>query len=52
MLPQFSNHSFSDPREKGLTFEPVSHQFNLSIRTLFSWQKKLTPTMGQTGNQG
>ena len=29
ILPRFSNQSFSAPREKGLTFEPVSNCFDI-----------------------
>ena len=36
---------FRIKEKKGLTFEQVRDQFDISIRTLFRWQKKLEPTM-------
>ena len=51
ILPLFSNQSFSDPREKGLTFEPISHQFDISIRPLCRRPKKIKPTMTEINRQ-
>ena len=41
----FRTKVFRIKEKKGLTFEQVSDQFDISIRTLFRWQKKLEPTM-------
>ena len=41
----FRTKVFRIKEKKGLTFEQVSDHFDISIRTLFRWQKKLEPTM-------
>lgn len=41
----FRTKVFRIKEKKGLTFEQVRDQFDISIRTLFRWQKKLEPTM-------
>ena len=41
----FRTKFFRIKEKKGLTFEQVSDHFDISIRTLFRWQKKLEPTM-------
>ncbi|HIO07581.1 TPA: transposase, partial [Candidatus Poribacteria bacterium] len=45
----FRTKVFRIKEKKGLTFEQVRDQFDISIRILFRWQKKLEPTM--TRNQ-
>ena len=45
----FRTKVFRIKEKKGLTFEQVRDQFDISIRILFRWQKKLEPTM--TPNQ-
>ena len=43
----FRTKVFRIKEKKGLTFEQVSDHFDISIRTLFRWQKKLESTMSR-----
>ncbi len=42
---QFREHVFATKRKDNLTFEETAKRFNIPVRSLFRWQKKIEPCL-------